>query len=535
MRISSIVFLLITTLILAFPASYEPHHFAKVLLAGSLVQSFAYSCILLALTYRSVVLKRIVFSLLYFLFCIESFLYITFGSRLDPNMLSLMLQTTLRETKEFISVYLISPSAFVFLLLASVCYIFIYKFLGNNNPSKLPSNWITKSLACLFIIIGLSLPYLPIQFLGKNTVNRLVDSVSFVTERHSETDSIAKSIDKIVITQTPKKEGAPTIVLIIGESYNKQHSSLYGYTLSTTPNMEKERLKGNLVCYAHAISPTNRTDNAIRLLFTLKGCEKADKNDVRQYILMPAVFKKAQYNVRYFDNQYTKLSGGSFDYSCGYFLNPTYINDNCFDYRNTETKKYDGDFVSYYKTSFLSKPKSLNIIHLMGQHFDAALRYPDSFNRYTIQDIKREDLTEGQRKQVAEYDNAVYYNDYVIKNIIDIFRNTNAVIIYLSDHGEQIYDKPHCYFGRDFGSIKEEETYKAIYEVPFMIWCSNKFIEKNEDIYNTIKERNSEKICIADIPYLLFDIAGIDFNYNIKSRSIIDKRFTSHKTHLLTQ
>ena len=524
--------MLVSVVLLALPAGYEPHHFAKALFLGALVQSFAYGCVVLTLTYRSVALKRIVFTILYLLFCLESYLFIGFASRLDPNMLTLMLQTSWRETTEFASVYLMSLSTLSFLVIAVACYIFIYRLLGDRKSQV---KWLRgrtiKIAACILVILGFAIPYIPLPFpLGNNTINELWMSVSFVKERHSEVATMEEMIDKITISQSPREDEAPTIVFVIGESFNKQHSSLYGYSLRTSPNLEEERDSGNLICFSHAMSPTNGTDFAMRFLFTLKGCEHSDSADVRSYVLMPAVFKKAGYYVAYFDNQYTRLSGGIWDYGCGYFLNPGYINEKCFDFRNTETREYDGDFINSYRASLRKEPKSLNIIHLMGQHFEASKRYPASFSHFSQDSIMRNDLSQNQRQQIAEYDNATLYNDQVIRMIIDEFRETNAIIVYLSDHGEQIYDKPHCYFGRGFDTKDEEETIKAVYEVPLMVWCSSTFIKENEETYNALKSSANHKICTADLPYFLFDIAGIDFNYNIKSRSFIDSTFVPHQT-----
>ena len=244
---------------------------------------------------------------------------------------------------------------------------------------------------------------------------------------------------------------------------------------------------------------------------------------------MPAVFKKANYKVAYFDNQYTRSLGGSLDYSCGYFLNPSYINDNCFDFRNDKIYKYDGDFIDRYCNNFLKSPKSLNIIHLKGQHFDAALRFPESFTVFAKEDIDRPDLNNKERQRVADYDNATLYNDYVLSRIIGEFREKEAVMVYLSDHGEHIYDGGKQYYGRGIGTRHEEETIKAVYEVPFMIWCSDSFIHKNHPTYQKIREAIKRPICTADLPYLLFDIAGIEFNHQNKKKSIISNEFEPHE------
>lgn len=528
MKISNIIFLFASTILMAIPASYEPGHFAKVLFAGALVQSFAFSSIILFFTHRSLTAKRIIISLIYILFCLETFLFIRFGSRLDPNMLTLALQTNVKEISEFFFVYLVTPFTLVFIIIIISFYILLYKSLTITSEWNCRRKYIN---ACILLgtIIGITLPFLPIGVpVGRNSLNELVMSVKFVTERHSEINKMIDGIDQIYITESPDKVDAPIIVLVIGESFNKQHSSLYGYYLPTSPNLQKELDDGNLFCFTKAMSPTNGTDFAMRYIFSLKGCEKTDSNDIHSALLMPAIFKKAGYKVAYFDNQYTRSSGGSLDFSCGYFLNPVQIHNQCFDYRNEKTDRYDGDFICKYRNDFLYEPKSLNIIHLKGQHFDAALRYPEHFGLFKANDIDQQTLNEKQKQQVAHYDNATLYNDHVLKSIIDNFRDKNAIIIYFSDHGEQIYDEPSHYFGRGFDTIHKEETIKAVYEVPFMIWCSTEYINRHEDVVKIIQDIKDCEICTADVAYLLFDIADIDFNYNIKSKSLIDNLFIPH-------
>mgnify|MGYP002859730615 CR=1 FL=1 len=530
--VGSLLFLVIVTILLALPASYEPHHFAKTLFVGALGQSFAYACVLALLTLWSKSLRRIVFTIVFVLFCVESFLFFRFGSRFDPNMLTMMLQTSWRESTEFFAVYILSLRSLLFLCGAAVLFILLQRCMESprlTRPVRIGKVQALMGVG-LFAVCA-ALPLIPLPFpLGKNTVNQLAMSVGFVTERHAEVEKMANMIDQIVVSKSPAEPAAPVIVLVIGESFNKQHSSLYGYALRTSPILERELEAGRLLRYTKAISPTNGTDFAMRFIFTLKGCEHADSTDRRQYVLFPAVFKKAGYYVAYFDNQYTRSTGGSLDYSCGYFLNPTYINEHCFDRRNAEITAYDGDFVDRYREEFSKKHKSLNIIHLMGQHFDARLRFPaPAFARFDRDSIHRADLSDSERQQVADYDNATLYNDYVMGKIIDTFRDTEAVIVYLSDHGEQVYEGPQRYFGRGFGSTDDEVTLKSIYEVPFMVWCSDSFISKHADKYAALKHSTPEPLCTADVAFLLFDLADIDFNYNVKQKSFIDAGYRQHE------
>lgn len=61
---------------------------------------------------------------------------------------------------------------------------------------------------------------------------------------------------------------SPHIVLIIGESYNKHHSTLYGYHLPTTPLQQQRRDEGRLFVFQDAVSPWNITSNVLLDLFS---------------------------------------------------------------------------------------------------------------------------------------------------------------------------------------------------------------------------------------------------------------------------
>lgn len=532
MKFSNLIYLTTISLLLAFPAGLDTNRFAKGYFISALLQSFTYACVITFLSHKSIKVKRIFFTIVYLLFCAECFIYFKFGSRFDPNILTMILQTSWNEIQEFFTIYMLSISTLLSIVGGAIMYILFYKIIDIQKDFKFLNHKLIKWGVASLFLLGIIMPFIPLPFsMGLNTINRFVSSVSFVIKERAGINHIVETIDKVEIIQTPQKADAPCITLVIGESFSKIHSSLYGYTLPTNPILERERQTGNLFCFNNATTPAGSTHAVMRYLFTLKGCEHKNSKtfNEHEFVLMPNVFRKAGYDVRYFDNQYTRSSGGTLDYSCGYFLNPQYINSECFDYRNTETSNFDGDFIVKYKEHFCKENKSLNIIHLMGQHFDPKQRFPKTgFNRFSTTDIKRPDLSESQRQQIVNYDNATFYNDHVMGLIIDEFRDRNAIIIYLSDHGEQIYDGVSNNFGRT-GSIDDKVFKECIFNVPFMVWCSDKFMETHHDVCEKISKATLLEICTADLPYFLFDIANIDFNHNNKEKSYIDSYYHPHE------
>lgn len=519
--------LLLATFFLSVPASYENGKFAMGLFLTSFIYSLAWCVTILWFAGDNKFLRRTFFIVLFSLFIIETSLYFKFGSRLDANIIILIMQTDLDEAKEFISSYLVTWWTLIGVLVFLVGLKLLMNWLNIFRIKDIRKKWIFRIIAVLFVIIGFSLPYYSPIGVGNNTIMGLYDACSFVNNSHSDIECFVSSINKIDICIDSCEQNPPTIVLVIGESHNKHHSQIYGYGLPTSPRLSKEQ---NLVVYNNAHTPVCHTYAAMRYIFTLKTCDIVNDTTLL-YVLFPVVFKKAAFKVAYLDNQYTRSEGGVLDYSCNYFLSPKYIHNSCFDYRNESLEKYDADFILRYKSQFVKEARSLNIIHLKGQHTEFNRRYPQSFSYFKIEDVQRKDLTNGEKEKVVEYDNATRYNDYVLFKIIEEFRKQDAVLIYLSDHGENIYDGETHRLGRIL-PLDDKESVINIRQIPFLVWCSDSFIIKRPEKFKAIKTATNQAVCIDDVAHLLFDLAGIHFPLFDSTRSVINPAYSPHGTKI---
>lgn len=516
---------------MSVPASYEGNigarDFAPVLMSIAGVQSVFFSLIFCLLAkYMGKTVKYGIAFILLLLFIIETYTYIQFGSRFNSLILSLLLQTNIQEIKEFLSLYIFSPFTLFFLMIVIVgCYLFYKLDIYWDKKYSFQTGNIIDMIILLISLLG---AYCSIYIAeegmvppGKNILYKAMESWSFYDEKRYDIEEIEKNIDFIKVEKTNKK--GPVIVLVIGESFNKYHSSLYGYDLKTNPLLEKRKKNKELVVFSDVISPSNGTNYMMEYVFSLKSCDSQDY--LKRNILFPAIFRKSGYRVGYFDNQYTQTSGGNYDFTCCYFLNTNKISKACFDYRNDTLMNYDGRFIDYYKKKFYREPCSMNIIHIYGQHLDPRFRFPESFAFFSAKDISRKDLSESQRQKVADYDNAVLYNDKVMDDIIKCFEQQDAVLIYFSDHGEQIYDDKRLIYGRKFGNEEPLEAIKCEYEIPFMIWCSCSFQQQHTELYQRIIDSVDKPFCSDDIPYLLFDLADIRSLVTDSTRCVINPAF----------
>ena len=137
-------------------------------------------------------------------------------------------------------------------------------------------------------------------------------------------------------------------------------------------------------------------------------------------------------------------------------------------------------------------------------------------------------MTEEMRKSIAEYDNATWYNDYVMKQIISLYAHRNAVVIYVSDHGEEEYDYRPSAGRKGSDDLKNMLYYQ--YSVPMMVWFSDVFKKKYPNKVQQIKASVSKPFMTDDLCQMLFDLGGLTSSpYYSAKHDILSKDYVCGK------
>ncbi len=479
-----------------------------------------------------------------------------FDTPITPTMVLLAQETTGREATEFFSQYLkpelLYSVADVIVLLA-VCHAVMV-----IRKVKIPTYYLKQpfiaSALMLTLVIGACLSvYDKVQLYSSKNLSELEAAVTngFAHIYHPverivyglySNRLIAKQVDGVIMANRQIRVNSceftsPIIILIIGESANRHHSQLYGYPLSTTPRqLALMKGKDSLAVFTDVVSPWNLTSRVFKQIFSLQSV--GVKGDWSNYTLFPAVFKKAGYHVSFLSNQFPYGINYTPDWtnnlSGGFFLNHPQQNKQMFDYRNTNIHEYDEELLNDYKNIGIKEKSQLIIFHLLGQHFQYSLRCKSNMKRFGINDYPRTDLTKEEKQTIADYDNATLYNDYVLSKIIEQFKDKEAIVIYLSDHGEDCYGKDAQIAGR----LTEAEQidikkYHEEFEIPFWIWCSTTYRRKHHKIFiETLQARNN-KFMTDDLPHLLFYLAGIKTKDYKAERNLISPYFNNARHRLV--
>ena len=491
----------------------------------------------------------------------DLFCWVKFQSTLNPSMLLLVGETDEREASEFFSSYFTSDLIFssVGLLLLVMLIHILTTFLKKVKLPPAISYKVTVAKQIIdhshHILGGVCLVLLGwaiessahnkkemVQMFSLDTIGsvehelttsdcaqfylpvyRLAFSIFSNELASQQVDRLIEAKDKMSVDSCSFK--SPNIVLIIGESYGKLHSQQYGYFMPTTPRQIKREKSGLLVPFSDVVAPWNLTSFVFKNVFSLHVV--GEKGEWCDYPLFPSLFRKAGYHVTFITNQFLpKAKQAVYDFSGGFFLNHPELSAAMFDSRNQQLYRFDRGLLDDYDKNQQQHNTDHNLIifHLLGQHVKYNQRFPSDRRHFKAEDYekKRADLNGKQRNVLADYDNAVLYNDSIVDAIISRFEDKEAIIIYMPDHGEECYEGNRGFICRNHSAAIDYDLAHYEFEIPFWIFCSYKYAAKHPDIYKEIIGAKNRRFMTDALPHMLLYLAGIhtkDYHaeYNILS------------------
>ena len=506
-------------------------------------------CVLLTWIPRKVriFVKALLYVVFYGVAIVDMYCYERFESTLTPTMLMLVGETTTQEAGEFLEGYLSweviksQVGWLLMLILIHILWTFVRSRIRKNTQEMMLPQFnkvVIIGFKALFSVIVAVLLYSCLSQTWDNKVAmqrmftydtigqvereltrkdqanfyipiyRLVFSVFANHLASHQLVQLKAASEKIQIDSCSFR--VPNIVLVIGESYNKHHSQLYGYNKPTTPYQKEMAEQGCLVPFTDVVAPWNLTSFVFKHVLSLHAV--GDSGEWCDAPLFPEVFRKAGYHVTFITNQFqSKAKEAVYDFSGGFFLNDPEMSQRQFDTRNTALYRFDeGVLNAYDELKAQNKEHNLVILHLMGSHVEYRARYPQNTRRFfTPQNANRPELTVKQRYILSDYDNSVRYNDSIVSAITQRFIDKDAVVIYMPDHGEEIFDGSPFIYGRMHGANIDYRLARNEMEIPFWIWGSPLYIENHPYGWQAIRNAKDRPMMTDVLPHLLLYLAGI--------------------------
>ncbi|EMF1622578.1 phosphoethanolamine transferase [Escherichia coli] len=381
---------------------------------------------------------------------ISLYSWCTFGTTFNDGFAISVLQSDPDEVVKMLGMYIPYLCAFAFLSLLFLAVIIKYDV-------SLPTKKVTGIL--LLIVISGSL-FSACQFAYKDAKNKKAFSPYILASRfatytpffnlnyfalaakeHQRLLSIANTVPYFQLSV--RDTGIDTYVLIVGESVRVDNMSLYGYTRSTTPQVEAQRKQIKL--FNQAISGAPNTALSVPLSLTADSVLSHDIHNYPDNIINMA--NQAGFQTFWLSSQSAFRQNGTAVTSIAMrAMETVYV------------RGFDELLLPHLSQALQqnTQQKKLIVLHLNGSHEPACSAYPQSSAVFQPQD-----------DQDACYDNSIHYTDSLLGQVFELLKDRRASVMYFADHGlERDPTKKNVYFhgGR--------EASQQAYHVPMFIWYS---------------------------------------------------------------
>lgn len=504
---------------------------------------FAYCVFSLTRWSRSVGngVKMFLYVILVLTFVSRKFLLWEFGLQLTPSVFSLVGQTNSSEVNGFVNIYVLSSIGVKYALLSILMGLIIcfFEFSWKKLRVRISKERTASISGTIMVVWGtlgvLSMPAYS-QLLHnpglQSTFSALHGTFCWLHESKVYSETFWRNVDKVHERDVAQcSEDSINVVFVLGESFIKSHSSVYGYYLNTMPWMKKLQRDGNLFAYNDIVSLTNGTNSSMRNMLCLNDFSSGELWHTSVYWIQ--LFKKAGFGTYMWDNQkeMDRLMGNVF-----FEMYSPSVVEKCYTKQNKNSFGYDGLLVEDFIRN-VGKGQGKNFVwfHLRGQHFDFADKFPKEFAHFSLKDIRSDKpyLDAGMRQTICDYENAIYYNDMVLNKIIEHYKDGNSVLVFISDHGEEVYD----YRPKALRPLLDDSTAAQCahcqFDTPMFVWLSDKYIEKHEKLVADIRKTLNNKSMSDKIGHTMLRLGSIVSPYYDETKDVTSPIFKASKRYIL--
>ena len=342
----------------------------------------------------------------------------------------------------------------------------------------------------------------------------------------------ARNFNVGTIEHTRDMKGV-TVVLVLGESMRRNYMHCYGYPLENTPKQDSLVGTGDLVLFSDAVSSAAWTASSISQsvsFYTQEGPEK----EYYKYPALPLVLSKAGYYTYWVSNQETQGTGiqpvatlASTADSTRFVRNRTYGDWNA---------SLDSDILPllFDRTKTPAGKDLFEVVHLMGSHTPYSDRYIHEKAPFTVDNLPKT-LPNGKptpsdakrRGIICDYVNSIHYNDQVVAQIFQRYSQTPAIVIYLSDHGQAVFENP------ERPDYYEHEVSQAGLMIPLMVYTSPALREEHPEVYEQIVAAKDRKIMTDLLANSICGLLGVKTKYYNARQDFFSSEYDNARRRLV--
>ncbi len=450
--------------------------------------------------------------LLLLVFLLETTCIVKFNTKITLGVLQTILDTNIFEITSFYKTYMDSKVVFIFLFVI---------FLGwkTNKASiiNLFFNLIKKFKKACFITISIVFIVATVIH-GKEAIVKPQPPLGRLLFAFYNVHQGAKAMEQMVGNEVPIKlleenSTVENVIFVIGESASSHLMGMYSSKYDSTPLCDKLIETKNLFKFNNVISPKVYTAGMIPLLLSSMNAEN-QKISLQGFDNLAKTIKTANYTTFWLSNQEkisTSLAYGTYTASlCDY---------NAYTQSLSNLAPYDEALLPILDRFEINKlDKNFFIIHLQGSHIYYKDRYPNGFSKYKPEDCIEKSFKYHQKQTFVEYLNSIYYTDFILNTIVEKFKNEDSLLIYVSDHAEELWQAG--FHGRRLKNVS-----KYMVDIPMFIWVSDKFKALRPQKVAQIASSLERPYMNDDVFHTILDLLDIHTSQYDPTRSVINNKF----------
>lgn len=455
---------------------------------------------------------------------VDAFALYSYHNYLDEGMMQVIFATNPQEAREYMCAQAAHIAELLLAVLAGCCLL----RWGREKLVRAwykAQPWLAAVLSAGVFLFAGTAAYAASEavqdgmdaavYLGRNYPQQYsLGRAAYIIPKAFEEIGSAEYVDATLAAQPVElirqENDIPQVVFILGESTSRHHMQLYGYGLPTTPQLAARAANGELTVFTDAISPHAATMAVMKTLFCFYDHTQEQAGAVwYEQLNLFDILHRAGIRTAWVSNQESAGFYGSIGRT---------LAGRCDEHRFTSSTSHTIDLVERYDEEVLpllddsltrSAAQNFTVVHLMGAHEDFIRRYPPSFAHFTADD------EQGEGRAVrAEYDNAVRYDDYIVDQIIRRFEQQDAIVIFISDHGEEINDTRAV-----VGHGDESSSWQR--DIPMVCWTSEKFRAKRPALMARLAAASAQPYMTDDMIHTLLDLMQIEVPAYRPDKSIL--------------
>lgn len=460
--------------------------------------------------------KTHLFLLPFYIFAsVDLFVVLNFNERFTASYMFIA-AVNHKECSEFFSTYW--RSIFSVLIIFSICYGF---GLIGLHKRKLYKNNIIFSFSIALVFLGYLAYYYKTTIRDKDSARHgifvlmakdqstpvgYLSQIGITADLYFRSEDLIRQreISRIKIIGVSTHSKIDTVVFVVGESSRPQNWHLFGYNKNTTPNLDREPgiFKFNDMC-----TTAPYTAVAVPSMLSLEPIWNWDSIVSNKSLV--SILGAVGYDTYWLSTQDVDGFGGIIPHIAAEAKHVQYF-----------PRDYDGAIIPKFEQIVQNNhgKKKAIFIHINGSHFAYSQRYPKEFYHFKSSSDNERD------RIVAEYDNTILYTDWLLSTIINQLRLNGdpAILVYSSDHGENLLDDKREYFGHAIGTEYD-------LSVSAFIWASNNIGKKQLQRISLLKNRENQKISISTLSHTLLDMVGIDTSNYSSADDLLSKNLVLSK------